>query len=114
MKEIQITGRLRIYEGKLNEFKTIAEACLLITREKDTGTLQYDWFLNEDQTECVVHERYKDSDAVLHHLANLGETLGALVGVSDMSAEVYGTPSAELMNAAEGMDVAFYSYYQGL
>ncbi len=34
-------------------------------REEDNGTLQYDWFFNEDHTECVVRERYRDSEAIL-------------------------------------------------
>jgi hypothetical protein len=60
-----------------------------------------------------VRERYEDSDAVLQHIANLGETFEELLGVSDLSVEVYGTPSAELVKAAEGLDVSVYSYFQG-
>ena len=78
-------------------------------KEKDQGTLQYDWFLNQDQTEGVVLERYIDSNALLAHMGNLGDTLGQLLGISDFRGEVYGNPSQELMNATEGLDVVVYS-----
>ena len=114
MNDIQATAHLTIHEGKLDDFKAVAAACLQHVREKDTGTLQYDWFFNDDQTVCVVRERYKDSEAVLQHMGNLGESLGALLGVCDMSLEIYGTPSPALMKALEGMDIGFYSYFHGL
>lgn len=114
MNELQITSRLKIHDGKLDRFKTLAQACMERVREKDKGILQYDWFFNDDHTECVVRERFVDSDAVLEHIANLGELLGSILGVSDQSVGVYGTPSEELLKATEGMDITFYRYFQGL
>ena len=114
MNELQVTARLRIHDGKLDEFKNVAKACLEGVREKDKGTLQYDWFFNEGQTECVVRERYVDSNAALEHMGNLGETLGALLGLVDLSLEICGTPSDELVQATEGIDIKYYSFFQGL
>jgi hypothetical protein len=37
-------------EGKLEEFKRLAAQCLEIVRTKDTGTLQYDIYFNDDQS----------------------------------------------------------------
>jgi hypothetical protein len=34
-----------------------------IVRTKDTGTLQYDIYFNDDQSECIVLERFSDSEA---------------------------------------------------
>ena len=113
MEELRLVVRIRIHSGQLEAFKEVAKKCLLRVREKDKGTLQYDWYFNKDYTECVVLERYKDSDAVLQHTANLGEALEELLSVSDYSIEVYGTPSAELLKAAESMDVSVYSYFLG-
>ena len=31
-----------------------AASAMQSVREKDSGTLQYDWFFNNDETECVV------------------------------------------------------------
>ena len=65
MEELQVTARCKIHDGKLDAFKVAAQECLKSVREEDNGTLQYDWFFNEDHTECVVRERYRDSEAIL-------------------------------------------------
>ena len=46
MNAIQVTARAAINEGKLKEFKVLAAQCMQTEREKDSGTLQYDRFLN--------------------------------------------------------------------
>lgn len=114
MDAIQVTARLTIHEGKLEEFKKLAAQCMRSVRERDSGTLQYDWFFNDTHTECVVRELYKDSGAVLEHIANLGPTLGAILGVCDMALEVYGSPSAELVKAAAGLAPKIYSPFQSI
>ena len=38
-----------------------------ITREQDTKTLRYDWFINEDGTDCEVHEAYLDEGGLFEH-----------------------------------------------
>jgi quinol monooxygenase YgiN len=47
MKAIQVTARAAIHEGKLEEFKVLAAQCMRTVRERDSGTLQYDWFFNQ-------------------------------------------------------------------
>ena len=114
MKKIQIYARMKIHQGHLADFKSAAGKCLRITRDKDRGTTQYDWFLHEDRGECIIREQYTDSNAVLQHLANLGETLGELFSHADTELDVCGDPSPELLKAAEGMKVSLYRYMQGL
>ena len=79
MNAIQVTGRAAIHEGKLEEFKSLAAQCVQSVRERDSGTLQHDWFLDDSQTECVVRETYKNSEAVLEHIAHLGPAVGAIL-----------------------------------
>jgi len=114
MSALQVTARLTIHEGKLAEFKEVAAACMESVREKDTGTLQYDWFFNADETECVVRETYRDSGAVLEHIGNLGETMGALLSVCDMDLEVYGSPTQELAEASKELAPTVYSPLQSI
>jgi len=114
MNKIQVTARAAIHEGKLDEFKALAAECMRMVRERDSGTLQYEWFLNEDQTECVVQEAYRDSEAVLEHIANLGTTMGALLATSDCTFEVYGAPSPKLLEAAAGISIKVYSPFQSM
>lgn len=114
MSELQVVARLKIHDGRLDDFKHIAEKCMESVRTKDTGTLQYEFFFSADQGECVVHERYRDSDAALEHVANLGETMGELLETCAFSADIFGTPSMELAKGLEGLDVRIYSLFSSL
>ena len=64
--------------------------------------------------ECVVLETYADSLAVLAHAGNVGELLGKILEVADLSLELYGNPSEELRNAIEGMNPKIYPFNSGL
>jgi len=114
MSSLQVTARFTVHEGKLGEFKALAEQCMESVREKDSGTLQYDWFFSEDESEWVVQESYRDSDAVLEHFGNLGDLLGRIAAVADLKVEVFGTPSAELAEAAAAMAPRVYAKFQGI
>ena len=114
MSELQLTARSSIHEEKLDEFKSLATRCMASVREKDSGTLQYDWFFNEGETECVVRERYRDSVAVLEHAANLGELMAEIIAVSDPDIEIYGSPSTELLEAIAGLKPRVFSAYQSI
>jgi hypothetical protein len=77
-----------------------------IVRTKDTGTLQYDTYLNEDRSECVVIERYRDSEAAIEHAANLRELSAAVLAiVSVVHGELLGEPSEELRAKLAKSDV---------
>ena len=38
MNELQITARLKIHHGRLDDFKTVAQACMDSVREKDSDS----------------------------------------------------------------------------
>ena len=101
MNELQSVARLKIHDGKLDEFKRLAAKCAELVCTKDTWTLQYELYFNSDNTECLVFERYRDSQALLDHLKNLGDTMAAILQTCSGSGEVCGTPSAELMEKLE-------------
>ncbi len=97
MSELLGIARFRFHEGKGEEFKRLAAEAREIVRTKDTGTLQYDVYLNDDETECMVIERYRDSDALIEHgehLADLSAEILAIVSV--VHGEVLGEASEEL------------------
>jgi quinol monooxygenase YgiN len=74
MSELQCVARLKIHDGKLEEFKRLAAKCAESVRTKDTGTLQYESYFKSDNTERLVFERYRDSQALLDHFKNMGDT----------------------------------------
>jgi hypothetical protein len=50
-----------------------------LTRERDTKTLRYDWFVTDDGTECEVREGYTDADG--HHMTLYAEPSPALAAL---------------------------------
>jgi quinol monooxygenase YgiN len=49
-----------------------------VVRTRDTGTLPYECYIDSRNAQCLVFERYRDSQALLDHFENLGETMAAL------------------------------------
>jgi quinol monooxygenase YgiN len=106
MSELYGIARFKIHEGKVEEFKRLSAQAMEIVRTKDTGTLQYDTYFNEDQSECVILERYRDSDAAIEHAANIGDLAEAVLAtVTVVHGEVLGEPSAELRARLAGSEV---------
>ena len=90
-------ARFRFHQGKVDEYKRLSAEAMEIVRTKEPGTLQYDTYFNDDQSECIIIERYRDSEAAMEHAANLGELSAAVLAtVSVVHGELLGEPSAEL------------------
>jgi quinol monooxygenase YgiN len=116
----EVTARLRIREGEFDGFKEQAAEMMRQTREKDTKTLRYDWFISEDGTHCEVREGYEDADGLLEHAHHVAEAREKLFRdfAYDHDMTLYGEPSpalAELLERLAG-HVTFdrYSLLQGL
>ena len=106
MTELIGIARFKIHEGKLDEFLRLSAEAMEIVRAKEPGTLQYDSYFNDDRTECVIVERYRDSDAAMEHAANLGDlSAKVLETVTVVHGEVLGEPSPELRAKLAGMEV---------
>lgn len=97
MGELLGIARFRFHQGKVDEYKRLSAEAMEIVRTKEPGTLQYDTYFNDDQSECIIIERYRDSEAAMEHAANLGELSAAVLAtVSVVHGELLGEPSAEL------------------
>jgi quinol monooxygenase YgiN len=94
--EILGIGRFKLHEGKLEEFKRLSEQAIELVRSVDAGTLQYDIYFNDDQYECIIIERYKDSSALIEHAAHVGHLMGAIFATGQVSSELLGEPNKEL------------------
>jgi quinol monooxygenase YgiN len=114
MSELEGIARFKFQEGKLEEFKRVAAQCTQIVRTKDTGTLQYDIYFNDDQSECIVHERYRDSEALIEHAAHLGDLNEAIAATGLISAVLLGEPSADLRAMMADSEVRLFTPYQSM
>ena len=116
----EVMARLKVRDGQLAGFKDQAAEMMRQTREKDTKTLRYDWFLNADGTECEVREGYVDADALIEHAHHVAEARDKLFRdfAYDHEMTLYGEPSpalAELIDRLHAL-VPFrrFSLLQGL
>jgi quinol monooxygenase YgiN len=109
VSELQGIARFKIHEGKLEEFKCLSDQCMEIVRTKDTGTLQYDIYFNDDQSECIVQERYRDSEVLIEHAAHLGDKMEAILATGSVSGELLGEPSAELRAKMADSEVRLFT-----
>ena len=116
----EVTDRLKVRDGELDGFKQQAAEMMRQTREKDTKTLRYDWFISDDGTQCEVREGYVDADGLLEHAHNVAEAREKLFRDyaygHDMT--LYGEPSPALADLIERLaghvDFNRYSLLQGL
>ena len=67
-----------------------------IVRTQDVGTLQYDTYFNDDETESIVIERFRDSEALIQHSENLAHLMDAITATGEVFGELLGDLSAEL------------------
>ncbi len=117
----EVTARLKVRDGELEGFKHQAAEMMRLTREKDTRTARYDWFLSDDGTECEVREVYDDADALIEHSRHIAEARDKLFRdfADDHTITFYAEPSPALAKAMEAMpagavEVNRFSLLQGL
>jgi quinol monooxygenase YgiN len=108
--ELQAIVRFRFHDGDVEEFKRLSAQCMEIVRTQDTGTLQYDTYFNHDESECIVIERFSDSDALLQHGQNLAPLMDAIIATGSASGELLGEPTAEIRaNIADNGPVQLFT-----
>ena len=116
MSEILGIARFRFHEGKVEEFKRLSAQAMEIVRAKDPGTLGYDTYFNADESECVIVERYRDSEALIEHAANLADLFDPILAtVIVVHGEVLGEASPELRaKLAESEVPALFTPYSSM
>src|SRR5215472_1406349 len=90
---VTIVPYLKVQPGKMQEFKGLCER--FVEKSKtEAGCLYYGFCFNGDVAFC--REGYKNGDAALAHLENVGTLLGEMQKITDIvRLEIHG-PEAEL------------------
>jgi quinol monooxygenase YgiN len=115
---LQVIARVKVRPGQLEGFRTQAAEILRLAQQKDTQTLRYDWFLNEDETKCEVHEAYLSEEGLIEHNQHVVAVRDAWFRdyAFDHRMSVYGEISQQLsglFNKHAG-GVSTFSFVQGL
>ena len=118
MPALEVFAHLTVRPGQLEGFKKQAAECIRLTREKDTQTLRYDWFLSSDGTECEVHEAYAGPEGLIEHNSHILEARNKLFTdyADNHFMIVYGERSQRLIDLfkAHGVGFKWFDFVQGL
>lgn len=118
MSHLEVVARMKVRPGRLEAFKSHVADMVRLTREQDTNTLRYDWFLDEQTLQCEVHEAYIDGQGLMEHNRNM---MGARQRLFEEAADdhrmaVYGEISPELASLFDrhAGGVSTFSFIGGL
>ena len=119
MADVEVIARVKVRPGQIEGFTSQIAEILRLTRERDTHTLRCDWFINEDGTECEVHEAFSDEHGLIEHKLNTMEATGVLFRdyAFDHQSTIFGEVSQDfitLVEARMGAAPAVFSFVQGL
>ena len=114
MSELLGISRWRFHEGRRDQWLRLSEQAAQVVRDKDPGTLQYDIYLNADETEAMVIERFRDSESAMAHAANLGDLFGAVLDTVELiHGELLGDASPAWRAALAGSEApALFTPYR--
>jgi quinol monooxygenase YgiN len=119
MAVFELSAHMTVRPGQLEGFKKQAAECIRITREQDTRTLRYDWFLSSDG-ECEVREAYTGPEGLIEHNRNILEARTTLFRdyADNHFMTVYGEPTQELLNLVKAHHLEhqfrWFSFVKGL
>ena len=102
---IHFRAEVIIEEGKKEEYKKLIQDMSRVVEANEPDTINYRFYLNESETECIVWETYANSEAVLVHINGVASQtiLPKVHSVSRISKlDVYGNPSKELQRVLAG------------
>jgi len=76
--------------------------------------LQYDTYFNADESQAIVLERFRDSDALTLHGENMAPLMDAIMATGNVSGELLGTPNEQIRSQLENSPVGLFAVYQSL
>ena len=118
MANLELHAHMKIRPGQLEGFTAQAAELMRLTREKDTQTVRYDWFIIEDGTECEVHEAYLSGQGLIEHNTHVMDARTILFDnyAYDHRMTVFSEISQELreLGNKHAGGIAVYSFLQGL
>jgi quinol monooxygenase YgiN len=116
--QIHFRAEFTIEEGKIEEFKKLVQEMSRVVEANEPDTINYQFYLNRaDETKCIVHETYANSEAVFAHNAGVASQtiLPKVFNVSRISRfEVYGNPSEKLQKVLTSFSPqTYYNLFVG-
>jgi quinol monooxygenase YgiN len=116
INSIHFRAEVTIEEGKREEYKKLVRDMSRTVEANEPDTLHYQFYLNRDETKCIVNEIYANSEAALAHINGVASQtiLPKIHNVSKISRiDVYGNPSKELQSVLPEIGTRTYIPFVG-
>ena len=114
--KIHFKAEFEIKEGKIEEYKRLVKEMSMMVKANEPETLTYQFYLNQDNTKCIVHEKYSNSEAVFAHANGVASQtiLPKIFDVARISKfDVYGDPSEEVQKVLANFSAQIYNLFAG-
>src|SRR3954447_19994484 len=105
-----------INEGKREDFKKLIQEMARTVQETEPDTITFQFYLNKNNTKCIVHETYSNSDAALTHKNEVASKtiLPKIFEIAKINRfDAYGNPSEELQNVLTSFGSKMYNLFTG-
>jgi quinol monooxygenase YgiN len=113
---IHFRAEFSIEQGKIEEYKKLIKEMSKMVEANEQDTMNYQFYLNKDETKCIVYETYANSEAALAHNDGVASRtiLPKIFSLAKVSRfEVYGDPSEELENLLASFGAETFSLFAG-
>jgi quinol monooxygenase YgiN len=115
-EKIYFRAEFIISKGKLQEYKKLVQELCKFVESNEPHTLEYQFYFDDDETKCVVHETYADSEAALIHNDGIASKtiLPKIFEIAQINKfEVYGDPSEKLQSVLSTFNTQKFSVFAG-
>ena len=114
-REVYWVRFAEVQPEKMDEFKALISRLVATVRANEPGALAFEWHVADDGRTVQVLERYRDSDAVVAHFADVAKTFGpSLRALSRTTAfYVYGAPNEAVKTLLAGLHPTYLTSFDG-
>ena len=113
-EHLEICSKFQIEPGRLDEFKSCAAAVLEVVKDKDPGTIRYDWFYDDANLQCLAMDSYRDADAMFAHMGNASTPHARLLEIATTDTEFLGALSQRAYAAIAKYQPRIWTFHDGL
>ena len=104
---------LRIDTTQITDFKVLMVE-MVAAAKLESGTLVYEWYFSEDNSRCIINERYRDSNALLAHMRASGRFSERFLASAKITRlRILGDPDAAVRAALVGLNTEYLSLGEG-
>lgn len=114
--KIYFRAEFIISKEKLHDYKKLVQELCKYVEANEPHTLEYQFYFDDDETKCVVHETYADSEAALFHNDGIASKtiLPKIFEIAQINKfEVYGNPSEKLQRVLSTFNTQKFNIFTG-